>query len=42
MSKKVYFKVSLCEKKTFSSKVVATSFLNLTVHRWIAVDVPSI
>jgi len=26
--------------KTFSGKVVATSFLYLTVHRWIAGDVP--
>jgi len=26
--------------KTFSSKVVATSFLYQTAHRWIADDVP--
>jgi len=26
--------------KTSSSKVVATSFLYITVHRWIAGDVP--
>jgi len=26
--------------KTSSGKVVATSFLYLTVHRWIAGDVP--
>jgi len=38
LSKEVCYKVSLCEN--FSGKVVTTSFPYLTVHRWIAGDVP--
>jgi len=38
LSKEVRCKVSFCE--TTSGKVVATSFFYLTVHRWIAGDVP--
>jgi len=37
LSNKVCYKVSLCE--TSSGSVVATSFLYLTVHRWIVGDV---
>ena len=38
LSKNVCYKVSLCEIS--SGKVVATSFLYLTAHGWIAGDVP--
>ena len=39
LSKKVCYKVSLCENSQRQS-CIATSFPYLTVHRWIASDVP--
>jgi len=39
LSKKVCYKVFLCVKIS-SRKLVATSFIYLTVHRWTAGDVP--
>jgi len=41
LSKEVCYKVSFLCVKISSGKVVATLFSYLTVHRWIAGDVPS-